>query len=469
MAIPEKVRGLNKIRKIACGSHHVLVITEEKEVYGFGQNSNGELGIGSYTNVITTPTKAKYLTNVIDISAGKNHSILLKGTGEVYVSGINKFGELGQELNIKKTAEFTKVTEINKIARIDASDSSNIALNIDGNVYTWGQNIYGELGIGNKTSTYTPTLVPNVANIVDISGGKYHSILQEKSENIYFAGSNIYGERGNGTLDESLTFTQVPDFGSTMEISAGTGYTAVAKKDGTVWGFGDYNQGDENFESQTKSMEPVQIGSENFKIEPKKKTMYVNDTEDLLKALEIKEFNLFYTRNKTAEDYEWKSSNETSVEVKNGNLTAKVAGNATITATDKITGTKKEVERIVLNHEKDRIEKININAKIAEIEEECKYKILIEETDKNGVLTIITKDTKDKISLDGINWQENGRLTDNLDITEKETQMPFYIQTENGTIIEYTLTIYVKSHNTELEFIKVNNFCIFSNKLNYYI
>lgn len=323
-------------------------------------------------------------------------------------------------------------------------------------MYTWGQNVYGTLGIGNKTNTHIPTQITNVSGIVDISGGKYHSVLQDKVGNIYTCGTNTYGNLGNGTTNESLTFAQIPDFGSVMEISAGNGYTVISKEDGTVWGFGDYNRGDENFESQTNSLVPVQIGAENFKIEPKKKTMYVNDKEDLLSALEIKEFNLFYTRIKTAADYTWESSNIDAVEVQNGNLTAKAAGNSIITATDNVTGTTKQVERIVLNHEKDRIEKISINTKDAEILEECKYKIIIEESDKNGELKIETKDKTDKISLDGTNWFDNGILTDILNLTNKQTEMPFYIQTQNGTIIEYMLTIYIQSHDTSLEYIKVN-------------
>ena len=264
------------------------------------------------------------------------------------------------------------------------------------------------------------------------------------------------GNYGLGNNNESITFTQIPNFTNTMEISAGDAYTAIAKQDGTVWGFGDINQGDENFESQTNSNIPVQIGAENFKIEPKKATMYINDTEDLIQGLEIKEFNLFYTRQKSQEDYEWETSNEAAVEVENGNLTAKAVGVATITATDKITGTKKQIERIVINHETDRIEKLSINTHNADIEEECKYKIVIEEKDKNGQLTITTKDKTDKISLDKTNWSSNGTLTETLDIQDKETEMPFYIQTQNGTVIEYLLTIYVKSNDTSLEYIKVN-------------
>ncbi|MCI8621410.1 MAG: hypothetical protein HFJ50_06825 [Clostridia bacterium] len=144
----------------------------------------------------------------MDIAGGKNHSILLNSSGEVYVTGINKFGELGQETSIKKTPAFTKIANINKIVRIDANDSGGIALNVDGKVYTWGQNVYGSLGTGNKTSTHIPVEIPNVSNIVDVSGGKYHSIVQDKEGNAYTVGTNTYGNLGNGTKNESLTFTR---------------------------------------------------------------------------------------------------------------------------------------------------------------------------------------------------------------------------------------------------------------------
>ncbi len=331
-------------------------------------------------------------------------------------------------------------------------------LNTNGQIYTFGQNVYGELGVGSKTHTHIPSLVPNMTNIIDISGGKYHSIIQDRDGKVYVAGANIYGNLGNGNYDESLTFIQIPNFEDVMEISAGNSYTAIAKQDGTVWGFGDYNHGDEMFESQTNSNTPVQIGSENFKIEPKKAVIYVNDTEDLIKGLEIKEFNLFYTREKSVDDYIWKTSDEETVTVQSGILDAKKAGTVKITATDKITGTAKEIERVVVNHDKDRIEKISINTKEAEILEECKYKIVVEEKDKAGLLTIITKDKTDKVSLDRTNWSPNGILIETLDITEKETVLPFYVQTQNGTVIEYMLTIYIQSHDTNLEFIKVEGF-----------
>ena len=111
---------------------------------------------GTYTNKIPI-TKAKNITDAIDIKAGKNHTVILKSTGEVYVTGSNLYGELGQnDVNIRKTKEFTKVPGLRDIVKIGTGDSQNLALKSDGTVMTWGSNIYKQLGIGsNETSIRT--------------------------------------------------------------------------------------------------------------------------------------------------------------------------------------------------------------------------------------------------------------------------------------------------------------------------
>lgn len=95
----------------------MLLELQEKYI-AFGLNANGEGGIGSYTSKIPV-TKAKNVTDVIDIKAGKNHCVILKSTGEVYVSGSNLYGELGQnDSNIRKTKEFIKIPNLDNIVMI---------------------------------------------------------------------------------------------------------------------------------------------------------------------------------------------------------------------------------------------------------------------------------------------------------------------------------------------------------------
>jgi len=148
---PIKVSGLSKIRKIGSGSNTSFAIGSQGEVYSFGLNASGEGGIGSYTNKIKV-TRAKNITGVIDIKAGKNHTVALKSNGEVYVTGSNLYGELGQnDENIRKVKEFTKVESLKDIVQIGVGDSTVQALTIEGEVYTWGSNIYKELGIGSES------------------------------------------------------------------------------------------------------------------------------------------------------------------------------------------------------------------------------------------------------------------------------------------------------------------------------
>ena len=58
-----------------------MILTKDGYVYVWGLNSNGELGIGTY-NQVTTPTLLDYVNNVLDISIGKNHTMILTTNGK---------------------------------------------------------------------------------------------------------------------------------------------------------------------------------------------------------------------------------------------------------------------------------------------------------------------------------------------------------------------------------------------------
>ena len=149
---------------------------------------------GSYTNSIQI-TKAKYLTGVIDIKAGKNHVIALKNTGEVYASGSNLYGELGRNAEtVRRTKEFIKVPILENIVMVGAGNNHSMALDSNGNVWTWGSNIYKELGLNSEAiSVQTPTKVDGLADIRYIDGGKCTSFSVNKQGEVYGSGLNQTG------------------------------------------------------------------------------------------------------------------------------------------------------------------------------------------------------------------------------------------------------------------------------------
>ena len=91
---------LNKIVSISAGDNHSLLLDKQGDVYSFGNNGSGQLGRQTLKdNSAQIPTKIPELNNIIAMSAGSLHSLLLDKQGNVYSFGDNRFGQLGREYN----------------------------------------------------------------------------------------------------------------------------------------------------------------------------------------------------------------------------------------------------------------------------------------------------------------------------------------------------------------------------------
>ena len=101
------------VTKISCGGYHTVFLTNEGQVFVCGNNSQGQLGIKSKKNYCF-PKKVNGFSKkyIIDVVCGKNHTILLADPCDIYVTGYNKFGQLG--LGDNKTR--TTFTLLNSLA-----------------------------------------------------------------------------------------------------------------------------------------------------------------------------------------------------------------------------------------------------------------------------------------------------------------------------------------------------------------
>jgi alpha-tubulin suppressor-like RCC1 family protein len=82
------------VKAIAAGNGYTLALTESGEVYAWGLNDHGWLGLGDTENRLT-PTKVAGLGRVKAIAAGRHHPLALTESGEVYAWGSNEYGQLG--------------------------------------------------------------------------------------------------------------------------------------------------------------------------------------------------------------------------------------------------------------------------------------------------------------------------------------------------------------------------------------
>lgn len=342
--VPTKVSGLSKIKDIAAGIYTSYAIGEIGEVYSFGLNANGECGIGSYTNKITTPTKAKYIRDVIDIKAGKNHTMILKSTGEVYVTGSNLYGELGINTTERKTKIFKKVDGLNKVVSIATGDSNNTVVTADGSIYSWGSNKYKELGIESDSAVIQePTKVIGLDDIRYIEGGKGYQIAVNSNNEVFVNGINTSGELGNNTKEDIHGYTKLETIKDVMQVSAGNKYTTMLKTDGTVWACGDYTHGDENIKSKTKSNVPIQVGNDQTGLGQTQITINVENTKEITTNCAY-ELNLIKLADNFIDSLTFESLNEEIAQINaEGVVTGKRVGTTRVNAISNIDGRKYSV------------------------------------------------------------------------------------------------------------------------------
>uniref|UniRef100_F6YMX2 RCC1 and BTB domain-containing protein 1 n=1 Tax=Ciona intestinalis TaxID=7719 RepID=F6YMX2_CIOIN len=184
----------NKVVQIACGSHHSMALTTEGEVYTWGYNNCGQIGSGSTANQGSPRKVTACIGNkrIIDITCGQTTSLCVTDSGEVYSWGYNGNGQLGVGNNVNQTNP-CRVAALQGvvIAQVVCGYAHALALTDNGVVFGWGANSYGQLGSGNKANTCTPLQVATrIGRVVCLAATHYShsSAARNQSGHIYMWG-----------------------------------------------------------------------------------------------------------------------------------------------------------------------------------------------------------------------------------------------------------------------------------------
>ena len=151
---------------------------------------------------------------------------------------------------------------------VSAGLSHSMALTSEGKVLTWGSDNSGQLGIGRQTSFVTPQKVPAMnlgtsVTPVKLAAGTYHNAVVKADGTVWTWGDNLLGQLGDGSITAKSTPTQVPNFKQAVAVSAGFAFTMALKSDGTVWTWGSNSSGalgvGNNTDIGNISLTPVQV------------------------------------------------------------------------------------------------------------------------------------------------------------------------------------------------------------------
>lgn len=238
------VEGLGRAVQVVGGYYYSLALRSDGTVAAWGNGADGQLGLGQKLKTTETPTTVTGLPAIKTIAAGPTISFALTTTGDVYGWGANDRNQLGPYA--KKVFNPVPVSGISNVVSIAAGFGNVVALKGDGTVWTWGSNTSGALGNGTTTDLAVPTQVPSLSGIVQISAGGSRVYALKSNGTVWAWGSNSGGTLGVGDTAPTLvtTPTQVPGLSLIKEISANVSHTLVLRDDGLVmsWGLNDLGQ-----------------------------------------------------------------------------------------------------------------------------------------------------------------------------------------------------------------------------------
>lgn len=261
---------------VGTGYNFSFYIKTDSTLMAAGNNSSGELGIGSSTtsmNVWTAISTGVSGLHFRQVAGSANHALAVTGNGVVYAWGLNKAGEVGDNSTNKRTSPVqvqvsstVNLTNIKKVAAGSPSNNGNtgghsLALSNDGTVWAWGLNNSGQLGNNSTSNSLRAIQVRAIggaansvlSNVIDIAASGSSSFALLSDSTVVSWGENGGGQLGNGTTT-ARSFPGLVKINSTTNISSikqitasgaalGDDVLAMLKSNGQIWNVGTNNRG----------------------------------------------------------------------------------------------------------------------------------------------------------------------------------------------------------------------------------
>ncbi len=238
-ADPVTVAGLSDVAAFAVGVEHTIALRANGEVWTWGGNDAGQLGDGTLTARATAqpvsgigPARAA-AANITALP----RSVVVLTDGSVWSWGNNLYGQLGDGTTINRLLPVRAGT-LSDVVRVSAGIGYTLALRNDGTVWAWGDNRGGQLGNGTSTASLVPVAAPMPDAIVAIAAGDSNALALTAQGEVLAWGFNSRGQVGDGTTERRLSPLPVTLPAPAISIAAGASHAMALLLDGRVFAWG---------------------------------------------------------------------------------------------------------------------------------------------------------------------------------------------------------------------------------------
>ena len=237
VSLPTPIPNLPKINMISCGAYFTVCVDYEGFIWSFGENNAGQLGTGNTTD-FNIPQKILNIPPVLSVSCGDEHTLIITTDSNLWSCGRSKLGQLchGDTEDRSKPQK----TSFSNISKISAGSFHSLFQNDKGEIFACGYNQYGGCGLGHyKNPQITASLILNLpSNIVQFICGGYQSLFLDLEGNVYSVGNNKDGQLGLGHKKNQNVLNKISNIPPIKIISCVGSSCYLIDFEGNLWTFG---------------------------------------------------------------------------------------------------------------------------------------------------------------------------------------------------------------------------------------
>ena len=262
---PVQVGSSGDWASIAFGDYSAFAISPEGRLYAWGKNQDGDLGLNDRVNR-SSPTQVGALTNWEQVSVGENYFTAKKTDGTIWAAGKNASGLGNSGVTLRSSP--VQIGSDTDWSSVTTGKNTTFGVKDSGELYGWGSSQQGSMGNGSEDSSQIPIQIGALTTWLDVSAGFYQAIAVKTDGTLWGWGYNNSGQLGKNNTISYSSPVQIGALTAWSQAEAkrfmGYDYAGAIKTDGTLWIWGDNGQGQLglNTPAYIAISSPVQVGSD---------------------------------------------------------------------------------------------------------------------------------------------------------------------------------------------------------------
>ena len=203
------------IESVSCGASHCAALDLDGALMTWGLASSGELGHGGWTPIeVDIPRRVNSMSGVKvrQIATGANHTVVVSEGGGLWTCGRGRHGQLGHgHFNDAGPLQRLEALRGMNVTRAVAGGSHTVCLTDCGSVWSWGACRYGQLGLGDvafataagwESGVPWPCLVEHLNDldepVTSLAAGGHHTLFVTAGGQLWACGRGKHGALGIG-------------------------------------------------------------------------------------------------------------------------------------------------------------------------------------------------------------------------------------------------------------------------------